>query len=131
MSSSPPDISSLSLSSRPSQQRLHDTYDYDANSANRSPFHFATSQGLPQSPYNHLTSINQSPIKNKPVRSTIPAVRFFFLDLPRLSFSPPSFSNGLTTLLQTVGRSLPTITQTFLPLAAPLPWAILTSLLPL
>ncbi|KAF8803615.1 hypothetical protein BYT27DRAFT_7109469 [Phlegmacium glaucopus] len=72
MSNSPPDISSLSLSSRPSQQRLHDTYDYDANSANRSPFHFATSQGLPQSPYNPLTSITHSPIKNKPVRSAIP-----------------------------------------------------------
>lgn len=71
MSSSPPDMSSLSLSSRPSQQRLHDNYDYDANSS-RSPYHFATSQGLPQSPYNPLTSITQSPIKNKPVRSAIP-----------------------------------------------------------
>ena len=128
MSNSPPDISSLSLSSRPSQQRLHDTYDYDANSVNRSQFHFATSQGLPQSPYNPLTSINQSPIKNKPVRSAIPTVRFFFLIL--LPFSPPSFSNGSTTLLQTVGRSLPTTTQIFLPLAVPLPWVILTSLPP-
>ena len=85
MSNSPPDISSLSLSSRPSQQRLHDTYDYDANSVNRSSFHFATSQGLSQSPYNPLTSINQSPIKNKPVRSAIPTVRFsswIFLDYP-------------------------------------------------
>jgi len=35
-------------------------------------------------------------------------------------------SNGLTTLLQTVDRSLPTTTQIFLPLAVPLLWVILT-----
>lgn len=73
MSSSPPDISSLSLHSRPSQQRLHDAYDYDHN---RSQFHFATTQGLQQSPYNvgPPTSLTQSPLKLKPVRSGLPTV---------------------------------------------------------
>ncbi|KAF8874640.1 hypothetical protein CPB84DRAFT_1797327 [Gymnopilus junonius] len=71
MSASPPDISSLTLSSRASQQRLHDTYDYDSN-ASRSPFHFATSQGLQQSPYSPLSSIAQSPLKNKQVRNPLP-----------------------------------------------------------
>lgn len=127
MSISPPDLSSLSLSSRPSQQRLHDTYDYDAN---RSPFHFATSQGLPQSPYNPLTSITQSPIKNKPVRSAIPTVCFspwIFFDYPP---HLPSLSNGLTTLLQIVGRSLLKTTLIFLPLAVLPLWVILMLLPP-
>ncbi|RDB21021.1 hypothetical protein Hypma_011391 [Hypsizygus marmoreus] len=73
MTSSPPDISSLSLSSRPSQQRLHDTYDYEGNSNSRPQYHFATSPGIQaQSPYNALTSMSQSPLKNKPVRSALP-----------------------------------------------------------
>ncbi|KAF8078169.1 hypothetical protein FPV67DRAFT_1557558 [Lyophyllum atratum] len=48
MTSSPPDISSLSLSSRPSQQRLHDTYDYEGNnhSNTRPPHFFQTSPAL-------------------------------------------------------------------------------------
>ncbi|KJA27300.1 hypothetical protein HYPSUDRAFT_131569 [Hypholoma sublateritium FD-334 SS-4] len=50
MTSSPPDIASLTLHSRASQQRLHDSYDYEGESLNRQ-FHFATSQGLQQSPY--------------------------------------------------------------------------------
>ncbi|KAH9483830.1 RNA-binding post-transcriptional regulator cip2 [Psilocybe cubensis] len=70
MSSSPPDISSLTLNSRASQQHLHDSYDYDGRSQ---PYHFATTQGLQQSPYNHLASIAQSPLKNKPVRSALPS----------------------------------------------------------
>jgi len=74
MSSSPPDISSLSLHSRPSQQRLHDTYDYDGT---RNQFHFATTQGLQQSPYNNVSSlaasISHTAIK-KPVRSGLPTV---------------------------------------------------------
>ncbi|KAF8964112.1 hypothetical protein BDZ97DRAFT_1818018 [Flammula alnicola] len=69
MSNSPPDIASLSLHSRASQQRLHDSYDYEGN---RSPFHFATTQGLQQSPYNPLSSISQSPLKNKSLRSALP-----------------------------------------------------------
>ncbi|KAF5330524.1 hypothetical protein D9619_005687 [Psilocybe cf. subviscida] len=72
MSYSPPDISSLTLNHRASQQRLHDSYDYEGNTANRSQFHYATTQGLPQSPYNPLSSIAQSPLKNKPVRSALP-----------------------------------------------------------
>ncbi|PPQ78180.1 hypothetical protein CVT25_015513 [Psilocybe cyanescens] len=68
MSNSPPDISSLTLNSRASQQHLHDSYDYEG----RSQFHFATTQGLQQSPYNPLSSIAQSPLKNKPVRSALP-----------------------------------------------------------
>ncbi|KAF8626152.1 hypothetical protein AX15_005046 [Amanita polypyramis BW_CC] len=64
MSSSPPDISSLSLTS---QQRLHDAYDYDGNSPNRPTYH----QFSPQSTY-PLANITQSPLKNKPVRSALP-----------------------------------------------------------
>ncbi|PPQ64666.1 hypothetical protein CVT26_002756 [Gymnopilus dilepis] len=67
MSASPPDISSLTLNPRASQQRLNDTYDYDSNNA----FHFATTQGLQQSPYNPLSSIAQSPLK-KQVRNPLP-----------------------------------------------------------
>ncbi|KAF9052773.1 hypothetical protein BJ165DRAFT_1413179 [Panaeolus papilionaceus] len=72
MSSSPPDISSLTLNSRPSQQRLHDTYDYEGNntSLNRQ-YHFATTQALQQSPYNPLSTLSQSPLK-KQVRSGLP-----------------------------------------------------------
>ncbi|KAF5324860.1 hypothetical protein D9611_004536 [Ephemerocybe angulata] len=71
MTTSPPDLSTLSLSHRPSQQRLHDSYDYDPTSANRQ-YHYATSQGLPQSPYNPIASMNQSPLKAKPLRGTLP-----------------------------------------------------------
>ncbi|KAF5372936.1 hypothetical protein D9758_001738 [Tetrapyrgos nigripes] len=61
------DISTLSLGS---QQRLHDSYDYEG--PNRNQYHFATSPGIPiQSQYNPLTS-GQSPLK-KPVRSGLPA----------------------------------------------------------
>ncbi|KAH6918764.1 RRM/R3H domain-containing protein [Coprinopsis sp. MPI-PUGE-AT-0042] len=73
MTSSPPDFSTLSLSHRPSQQRLHDSYDYDGNGPSSRPqYHFATSQGLPQSPYAPLSAMNQSPLK-KPVRNAIPS----------------------------------------------------------
>ncbi|GLB35166.1 putative R3H domain containing protein [Lyophyllum shimeji] len=74
MTSSPPDISSLSLSSHPSQQRLHDTYDYEGNinSNSRPPHFFQTSPALSgQSQYNPL-GMNHSPLKNKPVRSALP-----------------------------------------------------------
>ncbi|KAG6874328.1 hypothetical protein C0995_001553 [Termitomyces sp. Mi166 len=72
MTSSPPDISSLSLSSIPSQQRLNDTYDYEGNSNARPQYHFATSPGIhSQSSYNPL-SLNPSPLKNKPIRSALP-----------------------------------------------------------
>lgn len=75
MTSSPsPDLSSLSLSSRPSQQRLHDTYDYEGGNNGRSQYHFATSSGIPaQSQYSPL-AMNQSPLKNKPLRSGLPTV---------------------------------------------------------
>lgn len=80
MTTSPPDISSLSLSHRPSQQRLHDSYDYDATSANRQ-FHYATTQGLSQSPYN-IAGMNQSPLKTKPVRGGLPQVFLLLRSLP-------------------------------------------------
>ncbi|RXW24900.1 hypothetical protein EST38_g955 [Candolleomyces aberdarensis] len=73
MTTSPPDISTLSLSHRPSQQRLHDSYDYDASSTNRAQYHYATSQGLPQSPYAPIAGMNQLPLKNKPLRGALPA----------------------------------------------------------
>ncbi|KAJ3995680.1 hypothetical protein F5050DRAFT_1825409 [Lentinula boryana] len=69
MTSSPPDISSLSLSS---QQRLHDSYEYEGSGGNRPQYHFATSPGIPiQSQYNPLTT-GQSPLK-KPVRGGLPS----------------------------------------------------------
>ncbi|OBZ75901.1 RNA-binding post-transcriptional regulator cip2 [Grifola frondosa] len=73
-SSSTPDIASLSLSSQPSQQRLHDTYDFEGSSGNgRSPYHFSTSPPIPaQSQYNPL-GINSSPLKNKPLRAGLPS----------------------------------------------------------
>ncbi|KAH9951503.1 hypothetical protein B0H21DRAFT_784121 [Amylocystis lapponica] len=73
-SSSTPDIASLSLSSRPSQQRLHDTYDYEgtASGNGRPQYHYSTSPPIPaQSQYNPLT-MNQSPLKNKAVRGGLP-----------------------------------------------------------
>jgi hypothetical protein len=66
MTTSPPDLSQLSLNN---QQRPNDTYDYDGS---RSQYHYATSPGLPvQSQYNPLTS--SSPLK-KPARSGLPSV---------------------------------------------------------
>lgn len=65
MTTSPPDISQLSLNNN--QQRPNDNYDYDGS---RPQYHFATSPGLPvQSQYNPLTS--SSPLK-KPARSGLP-----------------------------------------------------------
>jgi len=79
--SSTPDIASLSLSSKPSQQRIHDSYDYEGNGGNggaRSQYHYSTSPPIPaQSQYNPLT-LNQSPLKNKTLRGGLPSVRFFF-----------------------------------------------------
>ncbi|KAF7778895.1 hypothetical protein Agabi119p4_3240 [Agaricus bisporus var. burnettii] len=62
MTSSPPDISTLSLAS---QQRIHDAYDYDGNAASRPPYHFNTTQGLQQSSYNPISSLAPSPLKSK------------------------------------------------------------------
>ncbi|PSR88856.1 hypothetical protein PHLCEN_2v5005 [Hermanssonia centrifuga] len=73
--SSTPDISSLSLSSKPSQQRLHDTYDYEGTGSGngRNPYHFSTSPPIPvQSQYNPL-GISQSPLKNKTMRGGLPS----------------------------------------------------------
>ncbi|KAH9925268.1 uncharacterized protein B0H18DRAFT_877191 [Fomitopsis serialis] len=72
MTSSPstPDISSLSLASKPSQQRLHDSYEYEGNSggSGKSPYHFQTSPPIPaQSQYSPLGGLGQSPLKNRPV----------------------------------------------------------------
>ena len=92
--SSTPDIASLSLSSKPSQQRLHDTYDYDGstpasgagnNNGTRNPYHFSTSPPIPaQSQYNPL-NLSQSPLKNKTMRGGLPTVS----PLP-----PPSISHS-------------------------------------
>ncbi|KAI0798084.1 hypothetical protein C8Q75DRAFT_801975 [Abortiporus biennis] len=73
--SSTPDIASLSLSSTASQQRLHDTYDYEGTTSGngRNPYHYSTSPPIPaQSQYNPL-SLSQSPLKNKPLRSGLPS----------------------------------------------------------
>ena len=74
--SSTPDISTLSLSHKPSQQRLHDTYDYEGNGSGngRNPYHFSTSPPIPaQSQYNPL-NLSQSPLKNKTMRGGLPSV---------------------------------------------------------
>ncbi|PCH38708.1 hypothetical protein WOLCODRAFT_161766 [Wolfiporia cocos MD-104 SS10] len=66
-SSSTPDISALSLTSQPSQQRLHDTYEYEGGGNGKSPYHYSTSPAIPaQSQYNPL-GMGQSPLKNRPV----------------------------------------------------------------
>lgn len=72
MTSSPPDISTLSLAS---QQRIHDAYDYDGNAASRPPYHFNTTQGLQQSSYNPISSLAPSPLKSKSaLRAGLPSV---------------------------------------------------------
>ncbi|KZT03549.1 uncharacterized protein LAESUDRAFT_704560 [Laetiporus sulphureus 93-53] len=68
-SSSTPDISSLSLSSQPSQQRLHDTYEYEGSASGngKTPYHYSTSPPVPaQSQYNPL-AVGQNPLKSRPV----------------------------------------------------------------
>ncbi|KAJ7074347.1 hypothetical protein C8F01DRAFT_1043501 [Mycena amicta] len=72
MTSSPPDMSSLTLSS--SHARLHDSYDFDGSTAARPQYHFATSTGIPaQTQYTPL-GVGQSPLKSKqPARSGLPA----------------------------------------------------------
>ncbi|KAI0340676.1 hypothetical protein BDW22DRAFT_391793 [Trametopsis cervina] len=73
--SSTPDISNLSLSSKPSQQRLHEAYDYEgtATGNGRSPYHFSTSPPIAaQSQYNPL-NLSQSPLKNKTMRGGLPS----------------------------------------------------------
>lgn len=72
MTSSPsiPDISALSLSQN-SQQRLHDSYDYEGNSGGNRSNYFSTSPPIPaQSQYNPL-GMSQSPLK-KPARAGLP-----------------------------------------------------------
>ncbi|EMD38665.1 hypothetical protein CERSUDRAFT_113840, partial [Gelatoporia subvermispora B] len=96
-SSSTPDISSLSLSSQPTQQRLHDTYDYEGNiSGNGRPqYHYSTSPPIPaQSQYTPL-GLNSSPMKSKAVRGGLPTQ---WLDNPagmadNRSLSPPNNSD--------------------------------------
>ncbi|TFL07580.1 hypothetical protein BDV98DRAFT_558097 [Pterulicium gracile] len=71
MSSSPPDISSLCLSSQSNHQRIHDIYDYEQNQNPRPSYHFQTSPPVPaQSQYNPLNLAN-SPAK-KPARAALP-----------------------------------------------------------
>ncbi|KIJ17086.1 hypothetical protein PAXINDRAFT_167887 [Paxillus involutus ATCC 200175] len=74
MTSSPaPDISSLSLSSHPSQ-RLHDNYDYEGSGIGngRQHYQFATSPPISaQSQYNPL-NMSPSPLKIKSVRGGLP-----------------------------------------------------------
>ena len=79
MTTSPtPDISSLSLSTQPSLQRLNDTHDYDG----RQQYQFSTSPPISaQSLYNPL-NISPSPLKIKPVRGGLPTVRLSPLNYP-------------------------------------------------
>ncbi|KAH0830283.1 hypothetical protein J3R83DRAFT_1648 [Lanmaoa asiatica] len=75
MTSSPtPDISSLSLNTQPSQQRLNDPYDYDGSALGngRQQYQFTTSPPISaQSPYNPL-NMSPSPLKMKPLRGGLP-----------------------------------------------------------
>lgn len=105
-SSSTPDLASqvatLSLASQPSQQRLHDTYDYEGNAGGngRNPYHYSTSPPIPaQSQYNPL-SMNQSPLKNKPSRAGLPTVRMRAVSPHRWPYNSLSIvesSNGSIT----------------------------------
>ncbi|KAF8636500.1 hypothetical protein AX17_003315 [Amanita inopinata Kibby_2008] len=111
MTSSPPDISSLSLSS---QQRLHDSYDYEGNSGNRSQYHhFATIHS--QSTYNP-TAIAQSPLQAKPVRSALPTQWFDNNPSDSRSLSPQNNSD-----FSSAGGSPPTghINTSAIPSIAP------------
>ncbi|KAG8217221.1 hypothetical protein J3R82DRAFT_5307 [Butyriboletus roseoflavus] len=75
MTNSPtPDMSSLSLNTQPSQQRLNDTYDYDGSASGngRQQYHFTTSPPISaQSLYNPL-NMSPSPLKMKPLRGGLP-----------------------------------------------------------
>ncbi|KAI0713265.1 hypothetical protein C8Q76DRAFT_457500 [Earliella scabrosa] len=100
-SSSTPDIAAqvatLSLGTQPSQQRLHDTYDFEGSAGGngRNPYHYSTSPPIPaQSQYNPL-GMNQSPLKNKASRAALPSQ---WLDNPTglpdsRSLSPPNNSD--------------------------------------
>ncbi|KAI0637249.1 hypothetical protein C8Q77DRAFT_1216009 [Trametes polyzona] len=69
-SSSTPDLASqvatLTLGSQPSQQRLHDTYDYEGNAGGngRSPYHYSTSPPIPAQ--SHLHSRTSPPAPASP-----------------------------------------------------------------
>jgi RNA recognition motif-containing protein len=108
MTNSPPDIMALSLSSRPSQQRLHDTYDYEGNTSGngngRSQYHFSTSPSVPaQSQYNQL-GMSQSPLKNKPLRGGLPSQ---WLDNPGASPDNRPLSPHNNSDFSSVGGSPP------------------------
>lgn len=144
-----PDISSLSLNAQPSQQRPHDSYDYDGLSgANlRQQYHFSTSPIVPgQMPYNPLNVSQSSPLKPKPAgRAGLPSVRTLLRSLhgqttfrthllPSLLFSsspfffPPS-SNGWIRRRQSQTQDQCPLLQTLIyPQGAHHPWV--TSLLP-
>ncbi|KII88890.1 hypothetical protein PLICRDRAFT_108813 [Plicaturopsis crispa FD-325 SS-3] len=106
-SPSPPDISSLSLSSHPSQQRLHDTYDYDVNGGGntRSPYHFSTSPPIQNQQYNPLgMAQTQSPLKGKPVRGGLPTQ---WLDNPGPTPDSRSLSPNNNSDFSSAGGSPP------------------------
>lgn len=81
--SSPPDMSSLSLSSRP-DQRLNENYDYEGNNNGngRPQYHYSTSPPVSApSQYNQL-GMSQTPVK-KPLRGGLPTVRNLLSDQRR------------------------------------------------
>ncbi|KAG6820784.1 hypothetical protein H0H93_011549 [Arthromyces matolae] len=67
------DVENVLAPLEPVAKRLNDTYDYDGNGNTRPQYHFATTSPAihAQSAYNPL-SLNQSPLKNKPIRSALP-----------------------------------------------------------
>jgi hypothetical protein len=70
MTTSPtPDMSSLSLNTQPSLQRLNDTHDYDGRQ-----FQYTSPPISAQSLYSPL-NITPSPLKIKPLRGALPTVR--------------------------------------------------------
>jgi hypothetical protein len=115
MTSSPPDIASLSLSSH-THQRLNENYDYEGNSSGneRPHYHFSTSPPVPSpSQYNPL-GMSQSPLK-KATRSGLPTVSNIFGSLINTLSTNLLNSNGLRILLlQIIVHCLPIIIQTFL-----------------
>ncbi|KAI9568949.1 hypothetical protein HD554DRAFT_2021022 [Boletus coccyginus] len=75
MTTSPtPDISSLSLNTKPSLQRLNDTYDYDGSAPGngRQQYQFTTSPPISAQPLYNPLGMSPSPLKIKPVRGGLP-----------------------------------------------------------
>ncbi|KAL4249801.1 hypothetical protein AB1N83_014317, partial [Pleurotus pulmonarius] len=71
MMTSPPDLSSLSLNSHP-QQRLHDSYDYEASPAREQYFATTSPRNIAAQSHFSALTMGQSPLNAKPARGALP-----------------------------------------------------------